>query len=125
MANYISSVGRFYKEETLCFEFRLMLGSEAVWCRDYDIEMYVYTSDLSRRLRVCDYSAGIVKESFRLVSDCGASILRKRDSFLVKLTPQFLRKLPDGVLTFGLRYIGDSFESAEVLKTDPFSSIAR
>lgn len=124
-ANYISSIGKFYKEEVLCFEFQLMLGSEAVWSRDYDIEMCVYTSELSRRLMVCDYSAGIVKSEFRLSSDDGCEVLRRRNSYIVKLSPSFLCWLPDGVLTFGIRYIGERFESAEVIKTDPLISIRR
>lgn len=123
MGRFVSTIGRFYKEESLCFEFQLLRGADAVWCRDYDIEMYVYTSELSPRLRVVDYREGFVKASFRLVPHCGAEVIKGRDVYYVKLSPEFLRALPAGVLTFGIRYIGDGFESAEVLRTAPFSSI--
>lgn len=123
MSRYISTVGRFYKEESLCFEFQLLRGANAVWCKDYDIEMYVYTSELSPRLRVCDYREGFVKEVFRFVPHCGAEIVKGRNTYYVKLSPMFLKALPTGVLTFGIRYIGDGFESAEILRTSPFSSI--
>lgn len=120
---FTSSVGQFYRQESLSFEFHLMFGSEEVFTRDYDIEICVRSSQLSRRLWVTDYGAGFVQDAFRLQCDAGGTILRLRKGFILTLTPAFLRLLTPGVLTFGVRYVGKDFDTAETLVTKELMDI--
>ena len=53
-----SSLGRFYRQEDIYLSFTLHKCSDVVYVRDYDIEVCVYTSQLSTRLWVVDYSRG-------------------------------------------------------------------
>lgn len=122
---YVSSVGRMYRQETLVFEFHLMFGCEEIFTKDYDIEICVRSSQLSRRLWVVDYSRGFVPVNFRhhMESACGAIIMRRRKGFVLRLTPKFLKGLCPGVLTFGLRYIGKDFNIAETVTTEELCDI--
>ena len=120
---FTSSVGCFYRQETLHFEFHLMFGSEEVFTQDYDIEVCVRTSQLSRRLWVCDYGAGVVREPFRIHSTSGAVILRRRKGFVLRMTPDFLRLLCRGELTFGIRCAGHNFDVAETVVTKELRDI--
>ena len=45
-----SSVGFFYRQEEIDLSFTLMKCDDAVYVKDYDIEVCVYTSQLSNRL---------------------------------------------------------------------------
>lgn len=118
-----SSVGFFYRQEEIDLSFTLMKCDDAVYVKDYDIEVCVYTSQLSNRLWVVDYSAGFVPESERHISESGASIVRRRENWHLILTPEFLHFLEPGVLTFGIRYVGSSFDTASVIKTQELRDI--
>lgn len=118
-----SSVDFFYRQEEIDLSFTLMKCDDAVYVKDYDIEVCVYTSQLSNRLWVVDYSAGFVPESERHISESGASIVRRRENWYLILTPEFLHFLEPGVLTFGIRYVGSSFDTASVIKTQELRDI--
>mgnify|MGYP000012406394 CR=1 FL=1 len=118
-----SSVGFFYRQEEIDLSFTLMKCDDVVYVKDYDIEVCVYTSQLSNRLWVVDYSAGFVPESERHISESGASIVRRRENWYLILTPEFLHFLEPGVLTFGIRHVGSSFDTASVIKTQELRDI--
>jgi hypothetical protein len=118
-----SSLGRFYRQEDIYLSFTLHKCSDVVYVRDYDIEVCVYTSQLSTRLWVVDYSRGFVPESDRKKGDSSAYIVRGRESWSLVMTPDFLRYLAPGVLTCGIHYVGSSFDTASVVHTDELLDI--
>lgn len=119
-----SCVSTFYAEEPLTLEIALRKGAEAVWAYDYDVEVCVYTSQLSPRLWVCDYSAGFTPEALRKESAPGGKVTKGRDVFWLSLQPEFLHMLNAGsVLTLGIVYRGKSFEASNVIRTRRLESI--
>ncbi len=106
-----------FASETNTFSMELMLGSEVQSLEEVDIVVLVYTSQLSPRLHVASVYADWIAGK---TQDEKAYIARTSNSFTLVLTPDFLRQLPTGMLTFSINYTKGRMRVTNVIVAEKF-----
>lgn len=113
---YRSRLTPFYSSEDISFDLRLMQQEKVQDISEIDIQVIVFTSQLSPRKSV--YSIVSNPESQPTVE--GANIVRYDDHFILNLRPEFLADFPTGVLTLSIRYKMNLSLITNVITTEKF-----
>lgn len=117
---YLSDLGTFHREDKLVFELTFMNGESVASISNTDIEVTIFTSQLSPRKHVTSYVRPGEDASLQIPSDAGGSITRYSDHWVLELGPEILSDLDRGVLMLKILYIGDTYRTTSMIRTSKF-----
>lgn len=117
---YLSELGAFYREDRLVFELTFMNGESVASLANTDIEVMIFTSQLSPRKYITSYVRPVEDGSIQIPSDVGGSIVRYADHWILTLEPEILADLDRGVLMLKVLYVGDTYRTTSMIRTSKF-----
>ena len=117
---YLSELGTFYREDRLVFELTFMNGGSVASLANTDIEVTIFTSQLSPRKYITSYVRPVEDGSIQIPSDAGGSIVRYADHWVLTLEPEILADLDRGVLMLKVLYVGDTYRTTSMIQTSKF-----
>lgn len=115
--SYMSPPTPLFASETNMFRMELVLGSTVQSLEEIDIDVVVYTAQMSPRMHVKSIYAEWISGQTQAEE---AYISRTSDSFTLVLTPAFLEQLPTGILTFAVTYTKGRMRVTNVMATEKF-----
>ena len=117
---YLSELGTFYRADRLVFELTFMNGESVASIANTDIEVTIFTSQLSPRKYITSYVRPAGDGSIQIPSDAGGSIARYADHWVLTLEPEILADLDRGVLMLKVLYVGDTYRTTSMIRTSKF-----